>query len=180
MTCGAKTAAGKPCRRHVGQGAERCHVHSGGVVGRHDGLTPEVAARVVQALRLGAHRGVAAETAGISRTTLWRWLERGETESEGRFRDLFESVRRAEADAELLLLGLVHRAAQTHAWAATWILSHRYPENWGRHATAAKAHAPEQAAHPGPRAEPDLDVSDPVAREHFDELLRRRPADRTR
>jgi hypothetical protein len=181
MTCGAETAAGTPCRRHVGRGAERCHVHSGGVVGRHDGLTPEVSARIVQALRLGAHRCVVAEAAGISRTTLWRWLEQGEAEREGRFRELYTAARRAEAEAELRHVALVDRAAQSDWRASAWWLPRRYPERYGQR--VLRSGSPEEASTrlAASRAPADdLDISDPIARKHFDELLRRRPADRSR
>ena len=180
MTCGEKTAKGTPCRRRVTEEGERCHVHSGGKVGRPDGLTPEVAARIVQGVRTGAHLGVAAEAAGISYDTLRRWLKRGEAESHGPYRELLEAVRRAEAEAELRHVALIDRAGQTKWPASAWILARRHPERWGQRAALAPPTDPSGDGDRDAVAGPDLDLSDPDARELFDALLRRRPADRPR
>jgi hypothetical protein len=51
-------------------------------IGRPSKLTPEVEARLLQALSVGAFRKTAAAYAGIGRSTLYRWVEQGEADIE--------------------------------------------------------------------------------------------------
>jgi hypothetical protein len=93
--CAATTKSGKSCRRRPAPGAERCAVHAGEQL---DGLTPETHELVVQAIRLGLPRELAAGAAGIGSRTLYRWLQRGEADdAPDRFRTLAEDVRRGTA-----------------------------------------------------------------------------------
>ena len=101
MTCTAKTKAGRSCRRPALGGREVCHGHCGEGVGRPSALTPEVCDRIVQAKRAGCPDWVAAQSAGISTTTYYELLRRGEHEDSGPARDLLEAIRRAEAEAYL-------------------------------------------------------------------------------
>jgi uncharacterized protein (DUF849 family) len=101
MTCTAHTKAGTRCRRSALAGRDVCHAHSGAKVGRPSALTPEVCDRLVQAKKAGCPDWVAAQSAGISTTTYYEILKRGETEEAGPARDLLEAIRRAEAEAYL-------------------------------------------------------------------------------
>ena len=80
---------------------EVCHAHSGEKVGRPSALTPEVCDRIVQAKKAGCPDWVAAQSAGISRTTYYEVLRRAEGEESGPARDLLEAIGRAEADLYL-------------------------------------------------------------------------------
>ncbi len=175
MRCGALTARGEPCRRSAQVGTERCFAHSGGAVGRPDGLTEEVERKILAMVRTGADLAVAAQAAGISRSTLHRWRARGASEARGRFFELDQALRRAEAEAEARLVALIARAGERHWQAAAWILPRRFPETWS---LARQGRPPSAEPLPTPGGESDLDASDPDTRRLLSELLRRRPADR--
>ena len=79
----------------------------------------------LNALRAGNTRTASATFAGISRMTLYRWLEADET-----FRD---AVEKAEADAEVRYASQVARAATDGTWqAAAWWLERRRHADYGR------------------------------------------------
>lgn len=69
--------------------------------GRPTKLTPEVHQRIVAFIRSGAFAWVAAEAAGISKTTFHRWIQQGEAETRGRYYDFAEDVRQAKAQARV-------------------------------------------------------------------------------
>jgi transposase len=80
----------------------------------------------------------AARYAGIGRSTLYRWLERGEADSDGGIESehgvLWARVVRAEAVAEVEAVAVLHRAMDEDGgnWrAAVAFLSRRYPSRWG-------------------------------------------------
>jgi hypothetical protein len=176
MRCRATTAKGEPCRRSAAEGTERCFSHSGGAVGRPDGLSEEIERRILAVVRTGADLAVAAEAAGISRSTLHRWRARGEGEGEGRFFEFEAALARAEAEAEARLVALIARAGERHWQAAAWLLPRRFGERWS---LARQGRPPSAEPLPTSGAGSDLDASDPDTRRLLSELLRRRPADRS-
>jgi len=176
VRCEALTARGEPCRRAAQAGAERCFAHSGAAVGRPDGLTEETERRILAIVRTGVGLAVAAEAAGISRSTLHRWRTRGVREERGRFSEFEASLRRAEAEAEARLVAVIARAGDQHWQAAAWLLPRRFRDRW---ALGPEARRPGAEPLPTPGGESDLDASDPETRRALSELLRRRPADRS-
>lgn len=67
---------------------------------------------IVEARRLGASLRTCARQAGITHTTLERWLEKGETAPEGsRYREFWTQYEAADADASLHYLRIVHESA---------------------------------------------------------------------
>jgi uncharacterized protein (DUF849 family) len=101
VTCTAHTRGGRRCRRPPLAGREVCHAHSGARVGRSPALTAEVHDRIVAAKKAGCPDWVAAQSAGLSTTTYYELLKRGEAEESGPARELLEAIRRPEADAYL-------------------------------------------------------------------------------
>jgi hypothetical protein len=88
-------------------------------------LTPQVEARILDALRRGNTRTAAAEAAGIDRTQLWRWMERFAT-----FRN---EVTRAEAEAEVDAVDTIRDAYRAGDWkAASWWLERQRHADWGK------------------------------------------------
>lgn len=71
------------------------------MAGRRPKLTPEVHYQVVSFIRAGAYDWVAAEAAGIGKSTLYRWLQRGEEAGSGAYHDFYIDVRQARAQARL-------------------------------------------------------------------------------
>ena len=129
--CTATTKAGKPCKRRPAPGTKRCAVHAGEQL---DGLTPEVHQEIVSTIELGAPRELAAEAAGISKATLFRWLTRGKSDgAPERFRKLADDVHRASARGAVRSLVEIHRD-QGGGWQRhKWLLAVRYPEHFTEH-----------------------------------------------
>ena len=101
--------------------------------GRPTKLTPQVQARIVQAIVGGNDITVAAAYAGIGKTTFYEWLERGRKAKTGPFADFADAIQKAQADAETRNVALIAKAAQEGTWtAAAWWLERKYPERWGR------------------------------------------------
>jgi transposase len=96
-------------------------------------LTPQVKERVVAAVRAGSYAEAAARSAGIGESTYYRWLQRGEEETEGIYREFRDVVRQAEAEAEVHPVAIVRRAMTDGDWrAAIAFLERRYPARWHR------------------------------------------------
>jgi transposase len=104
--------------------------------GRPAKLKPDVVGRIVEAVGVGMFRRDAARYAGIGRSTLYRWLERGQADEaaglETDFHDLWARVSRAEAVAEVRMVATLTKAAERDWRAAVSFLERRYPERWGR------------------------------------------------
>jgi hypothetical protein len=99
------------------RGTSLCHAHGGIAVGRPSKLSDEVERRLCDALRAGNHLEVAAAYAGLSRSTLYRWLSLArEPEADPRLCRLADAVRKAEADAEVHCVGVLRRAAAQGDW----------------------------------------------------------------
>lgn len=107
--------------------------------------TPELVSIIARNLRVGAYRQDAVAAAGIAYQTFRNWIKRGGVERrridsgsrprkrEGAFLALVEAVEKAEAEASMLSLGRITKAAAEGAWQAdAWKLERRYPDRWGR------------------------------------------------
>jgi hypothetical protein len=108
-------------------------------------LTDETAEAILTAVEQGSYLKIAALAAGVSESTLHRWLadgadaqrraDAGDTLDEGdeRYRDFRESVTRAQAKAETLLVASWQAAAfgPDGDWrAARDMLARMAPERW--------------------------------------------------
>jgi transposase-like protein len=96
--------------------------------GRPSKLTVEVQMRVCEALRGGNYRDVAAQWAGISPSTLAKWLKKKD-EKHLAFQ---RAVEEAERAAEVRAVAIVMKAASSEPRHAQWWLERKYPERWGR------------------------------------------------
>jgi hypothetical protein len=86
-------------------------------------FTPDAAHRVCRLIRVGTPVEVAAESIGVSRSTVYNWAAR-----EARFAAALE-VARAQADADLTVV--LMRAVRRGSWrAAAWMLQWQWPERW--------------------------------------------------
>jgi hypothetical protein len=107
-------------------------------------LTPEVHAKIVGALRDGNYVETAAGYAGISRPTLYRWLDKGDmaaakldndeelSEREELYLAFRDDVEEARAIAMARNVHFITTAAQTTWQAAAWWLERSNPQMWGR------------------------------------------------
>lgn len=76
---------------------------------------------ILESLRTGSPRGVAARTAGIAEATFFRWMVDGRP----LYREFREAVERAEAEAEHSAVQAVRGAMTRHWRAAAWWLERR-------------------------------------------------------
>jgi hypothetical protein len=109
--------------------------HGFSPIGRKPKLTDEAAKRILDAILMGATHATACRAARIGKSTFYSWLQKGEHEAGGLFRDFLDAVRRVEAQRECEALAHIAQAAE-HDWrAAAWFLARRYPGRWGRTTT---------------------------------------------
>ena len=107
------TATGEPVRKRRGPG-------------RPSRLNPEVVGRFLQAIRAGNLRETAAEFAGISNATLYRWL----CDPRPQFVAFQRAIVMAEAEVEVEVVSNLLRLSSKSPRAAAFWLSRRYPERW--------------------------------------------------
>jgi transposase len=101
--------------------------------GRPTRLTPELQAKLCDAIRAGNYMETAAAFAGIRKATLHNWLRRGARQSQGIYHAFSEAVEKALADSEARDVALIAKAAAEGQWqAAAWRLERKFPDRWGR------------------------------------------------
>lgn len=114
--------------------------------GRPTKLNYEVQEKIIQAIKAGNYIETAAAYAGISKSTLYDWLKRGEREkqrvaknpsyrirkSEKIYVEFSDAVEKALAEAEMRDVLLIGKAAEEQWQAAAWRLERKFPERWGR------------------------------------------------
>jgi Transposase len=133
-------------------------------VARPTKFSPEVAERIITAIRAGNYAERAARSAGISPATYYRWMKAGERARGGAKRDFYEAVRSAEAEAEVYAVAIIRRAMPEDWRAAAHYLERRYPQRWRRHETRE---------HTGETRITTEHLADPKLREELRDLARR-------
>lgn len=153
--CTGKRADGRPCRQAPMPGTTRCWHHSFRVPGRPRKLTPDLSERIIDAVLEGNYLETAAQVAGVNKTTLYRWLRRGDDleaialehidDDDVELADVYEltdpddwvyldfrhALKSAEAYAETELLRQARAGAP--GWQAPMtVLERRHPRKWGR------------------------------------------------
>lgn len=105
--------------------------------GRPSQFDQERAARLISAVRGGNYLSTAAQFAGISYSTLRRWiLKADDPDAPDEYRVFREEIEKAQADGEVAALAKINKAASEGAWqAAAWYLERSRPESWGRRDT---------------------------------------------
>jgi hypothetical protein len=93
--------------------------------GRPTKLTAKAAERIVAAVRTGASRQVAADAAGVSRSTLQLWLAKGQgPRAPKAHRELVDALAAAEAQREVRAHAHIARAGQEDWRAEAWYLAY--------------------------------------------------------
>ena len=97
-------------------------------------LTQELQDRICLAIRAGNYSKIAAEMNGIGETTFYRWLDMGSKANASKiYREFRESIKRAEAEAEVTNVARIRQAADNGTWqAAAWYLERKHGDRWGR------------------------------------------------
>lgn len=106
-------------------------------------LTPELQEKIIKYIKAGNYNKVACQAVGVWESTYYRWVERGEKalefqekgkkvqESEEIYCKFCESIRQAEAEAEVRNVTVIQVAAKEDWRAALAILGRKYPARWG-------------------------------------------------
>ena len=104
-------------------------------MGRSTKLDEATSKRICEAIETGNYASVAAHLAGIGETTLYRWLERGKKEADDEdsiYREFRESLKRAEAEAEMKAVAVIVDAMPQSWQAAMTFLERKFPSRWAR------------------------------------------------
>ncbi len=109
-------------------------VATGRPTGRPTKRTPEVEARIVEAIRGGNVYETAARYAGINPATFYDW--------QARFPDFADLVKNARAEAEARNVTLIQQAARTQWQAGAWWLERSFPDRYGRRDRIEHSEAP--------------------------------------
>lgn len=96
--------------------------------GRPSKLTPEITARFLDAIKLGAPYQLACNYAGITYQTMLNWRDR----TEDVFLEFFEAIKQAEGEAAIQWLTTLDKHSEADARWAAWKLERRYPHEFGR------------------------------------------------
>ena len=101
-------------------------------LGRRSKLNDEVAKQICAILASGGYQKTACAAVGIPAQTFYVWMEKGEHQTEGKYHDFHEAVKRAEHAAELRWIRTI---SEDDSWQSkAWLLERRYPDRWGRKA----------------------------------------------
>lgn len=93
--------------------------------GRPSKYTPERISAILDAIRLGVPRELAARASGINPDTFYTWQKEKP--------EFSDAVNEAEAKSTLALVAKVQKAASDGNWtAAAWMLERRFPKQFGR------------------------------------------------
>jgi transposase len=111
-------------------------------VGRPTKLTAQVQERIVGMIEAGSYAEPAARAAGISASTFYSWMERGELEEDGIFREFRDAIKRAEAETEVRAVKVVASAMPRSWQAAMTFLERKHPDRWGRRSRAEPSEQP--------------------------------------
>lgn len=80
-------------------------------IGRPTKLTPELQEKLCNLISRGFQLERAAELAGIGKTTFFKWKEKAKTAKSGTYREFREAIKEADAQAEILHLENIRKAA---------------------------------------------------------------------
>jgi hypothetical protein len=87
--------------------------------------------RILDALRSGHSRRMAAAAGGVSHTSLQIWYSKGRN-GDPKYVSFFARMRDAEYQAANQMIEIVWKAARTDPKYATWWLERRLPEDYGK------------------------------------------------
>ena len=142
-------ADGHPLKKAAAQAAHEFEQRE--EPGRPSAADPVTIEEICKGIKLGLPNKDAALRAGISEPTFYSWiLKAKEPDAPPYLVDFLEAVDRAKADLKAILLARIHQASSAGQWqAATWILSRKFPTEFGQTVEAKVKHS--GSIHTGPR-----------------------------
>lgn len=102
------------------------------MAGRPSRLTEPVMHSIIESIRGGNYRGIAAQCAGIPEVTMYTWMQHGKKakDDNNKHRAFYLRVLKAEAEAEINSLKHIKLAEQKDWRAAMTFLERKAPERW--------------------------------------------------
>lgn len=86
---------------------------------------------MVEAIEAGNYASTAAESVGISSSTHYLWMSKGEEGIEP-YVGYMEAIKKAEAEAEMSAVRNIKTHAADNWTASAWYLERKFPDRWGR------------------------------------------------
>jgi len=94
---------------------------------RREKFNEERQKRIIDAIKIGATYEIAAEQAGVSRSTLYNWLTKGEKQTKGAYRTFLDTFKKAESTAAITCLQVINEEAIKGNWkCAAYLLERRH------------------------------------------------------
>lgn len=104
------------------------------MAGRPTSMTPQVKEKILEAIRGGNYREVAAQYAGVTAKTLREYLRKKDDDA-----IVFRAaILAAEAKVEIDLVGAIKKLADGDLKAGTWYLARKFPERWAERSAELK------------------------------------------
>jgi hypothetical protein len=101
--------------------------------GRKLKLTPAFIAEAAKLIGNGNTVSNVAPYMGITETTWYRWMEKGEESTIGIMREFYESIKKAQPVARIAAISGILQAGKEGNWQAfAWYLERTDPDNFGR------------------------------------------------
>ncbi|QAS68834.1 terminase small subunit [Haloferax tailed virus 1] len=146
--CGHETASGEPCQNPASDG-DSCwldaHGGSANKSGRPSKLSYDRQEKIATAVEGGKSLTSAARMAGVDRTTVYGWIDRGEADKEegkdNEFTEFYDRLTRAKGHGEDFYFNLALEMAKEdgdHRFIAS-LMKQRYPDSWGETETGVEA-----------------------------------------
>ena len=133
--CGAETTKGEPCQNP----ADSCPWHDTDETpdtGRPSKLSHSRQEEICQAVEAGKSLTSAARMAGVDRTTVYGWIDKGEAAKEAgednEFTEFYDRLTRAKGHGEDFYYNLALELAkenEDHRFIAS-LMKQRYPDSW--------------------------------------------------
>ena len=115
----------------------KIHMHQSHRSGRPSKLTPEVQRILCGALRTGNYVENAVIYAGISKSTFYSWLAKGDADRLAGLTTILsefsDAIKKADVDAEVRVIAQWQQHMGENWQACAEFASRRWPERWGRH-----------------------------------------------
>lgn len=102
------------------------------MVGRKPKLTKELITDAENLIKAGNYTETVCSYLGIHKSTWYRWMQEGETSKSGLKREFYDSIKGAEAFAEIRNVNVIQNAAKEIWQASAWYLERKFPDRWGR------------------------------------------------
>ncbi len=94
--------------------------------GRRSKFVEPVKNQIIKAFSHGASYAIAAQSGGISRSTLYEWMEKGRNQKTGQYRTFLDRCEKALGDGAISNLETIDIAAKKDWRAAAWKLERRF------------------------------------------------------